>query len=54
MAVNIHTRLSVFLATATLQRQPVALPLQHSGGDDALDLGRLVSLLLVLLALLQQ
>merc|ERR1719479_436007 len=44
--------LSVLLGTATLQRQPVALPLQHGGGDKALDLGSLVSLLLVLLALL--
>ena len=52
MAININTRLSVFLGAATLQRQPVALPLQHSGGDEALNLGRLVSLLF-LLALLQ-
>ena len=50
--MKIPTRLSVLLGAATLQRQPVALPLQHGGGDEALDLGRLVSLLLVLLALL--
>ena len=53
MAIRIHTCLSVLLGTATLQRQPVALPLQHGGGDKALDLGSLVTLLLVLLALLQ-
>jgi len=44
--------LSVLLSAAALERQPVTLPLQHGGSDEALDLGRLVALLLILLALL--